>query len=166
MSESVIGITFNENRSKVLLIKRRDVLLWTLPGGGIEPNETPEQAAIRETMEETGFKVAISRKSAVYSPINRLTTTTHVFECAVVDGSPITGPETFDVAFFPIEDLPKSFFELHRFWLADALNHPDRLLEQPIHQVTYWAVMRYFFRHPIRIIRCLLSRIGLPWNSQ
>jgi 8-oxo-dGTP pyrophosphatase MutT (NUDIX family) len=30
---------------------------WTLPGGGVDKKETPEQAAIREVKEETGFVV-------------------------------------------------------------------------------------------------------------
>jgi 8-oxo-dGTP diphosphatase len=30
---------------------------WAAPGGGIEPGETPEQAAVRETSEETGLAI-------------------------------------------------------------------------------------------------------------
>ena len=38
-----------------LLVLHRKVGLWLQPGGHIDAGETPEQAALRETLEETGF---------------------------------------------------------------------------------------------------------------
>jgi len=48
----------------VLLIVHRSLTghpRWTLPKGGVEPDETPEQAALREVREETGHGATILR---------------------------------------------------------------------------------------------------------
>lgn len=54
-----------ELATKVLLARRRESeqkeidLMWELPGGKIEPNETQEQAVVREVQEETGYQVEV-----------------------------------------------------------------------------------------------------------
>lgn len=49
------GLLIHQN--KVLLIKHKKLKFWMAPGGHLEPNELPHQAAEREFWEETGIKV-------------------------------------------------------------------------------------------------------------
>lgn len=45
---------------RVLMVRRavkEGELMWQFPAGGIEPGETPPEAAVRETLEETGLTV-------------------------------------------------------------------------------------------------------------
>ena len=39
---------------RLLLIQRRDLEAWSLPGGLVDPEETVAEAAVREVAEETG----------------------------------------------------------------------------------------------------------------
>jgi 8-oxo-dGTP pyrophosphatase MutT (NUDIX family) len=61
-------------RAGIVLIKDNKVALieryragshyYSFPGGGVDEDESPEQAAIREAMEELGIEVAIKQKVA------------------------------------------------------------------------------------------------------
>jgi 8-oxo-dGTP diphosphatase len=42
---------------QVLIVKANYKSYWTLPGGIIDPHETPKEAAIRETFEEVGIRI-------------------------------------------------------------------------------------------------------------
>jgi len=57
--------TFDADR-RVLLVRHRTGV-WTNPGGMIEPFESPADAAVRETWEETGLLVELTRLIGVFS---------------------------------------------------------------------------------------------------
>ena len=44
---------------KVLLLFHNKLQKWMYPGGHVEENETPYEAVLRETKEETGYNVSI-----------------------------------------------------------------------------------------------------------
>jgi mutator protein MutT len=58
-----IAIAVIEHRGRFLIGRRPSGLplagLWEFPGGKIEPGETPQAAAARECLEETGFEVEV-----------------------------------------------------------------------------------------------------------
>lgn len=53
------AIVINPVNKKILLVKHKDYKKWVQPGGHIEQNEAPEDAAIRETFEETSIKIKL-----------------------------------------------------------------------------------------------------------
>lgn len=165
MKKAVIGIIFNTDRSKVLCIKRRDVPVWVLPGGGVDIGETTEHAVIREIAEETGLKTFIDKKVGEYTPINALAHYTEVFECKRENGELGIGAETSAIQYWPVGDLPNNFFVIHREWLADALENKPEVLKKPISGVTYWNLFKHVVCHPVWVVRLLLSRCGFPINS-
>ena len=79
---------------------------WALPGGLVENDETMEEAAIRETKEETGFDVRLDGLLASWMrpgfPILVVTYRAHI-----VGGELRIAPdEASEAAFFPKAELP------------------------------------------------------------
>lgn len=161
--ESVAGVLFSADRTEVLLIQRRDVPVWVLPGGGIE-EETGEAAVMREFEEETRVKVEVVRLVGRYAPLNRLAKKTLFYEVRAVSGEPGLSAETRGVRFWPLEGLPE-MPPPYADWIADARALSDRPVDRMIHSVTYGAFVRLLAKHPLLVLRFLLARAGIPLNS-
>jgi 8-oxo-dGTP diphosphatase len=171
MKAASIGLIFDKNYSRILLLKRRDFPLWVPPGGGVESHETPEQAVCREVLEETGLEVYVVRHIGTWLPINRLGAPSHLFECLptsdLVDDFAKIAPNNESLAahFFSLRHLPHPFFFLHREYLEAALCHLPNPVLVKMTNVTYCAALRLFLRFPWTFCRYLLSRFGLSINS-
>lgn len=57
--------TFVIHQAKVLLLWHKKLQMWLPPGGHIEPNELPDEAAVREVREETGLEVHLLSQPAL-----------------------------------------------------------------------------------------------------
>lgn len=155
--KSVAGAIFSSDRKHVLLVKRRDVPVWVLPGGGIDRDESSENAVIREILEETGFTVKIDRLVGLYLPINKLTKPTHLYECVIVEGSPKTSSETADIQFFPLTQLPKLIPPPFLGWIKDAHQFQSFVLKK-INDVNYSVLLLNLLCHPILVLQFLYAR--------
>jgi ADP-ribose pyrophosphatase YjhB (NUDIX family) len=98
------------------MVRLIDTGQWATIGGAVEPDESPQQAAVREAEEEAGVHVALGRILAVVGgPECRITypngdQTSYVvcvFDATVADGTPEPdGDETSAVRWWPPGALP------------------------------------------------------------
>jgi ADP-ribose pyrophosphatase YjhB (NUDIX family) len=104
-----------DDDGRLLLVRHAELGVWGLPGGAIEPDEQPEQAAVRETEEESGLQVEIVGLLGVFGgPEYRIVygngdATAYVpvvYEARVVGGSERPdGVETSEVAWHEPSEL-------------------------------------------------------------
>ena len=94
-----------QQQDKVLLVRKAQAK-WTLPGGKIEANEGPAQAALRELSEETGLNTDALEFLALHEFDSR---PHHVFRATVADALSATPRnEIADCRWFSSVDLDKA----------------------------------------------------------
>jgi len=56
-ADALVRLTDTDGHHWILMVERKDGHGWALPGGHVDPDEAPLDAAIRELAEETGLTV-------------------------------------------------------------------------------------------------------------
>jgi 8-oxo-dGTP pyrophosphatase MutT (NUDIX family) len=160
--EAAFAIIIEEG--KVLLTLRRDVPIWVLPGGGIDPGETPEAACLREVHEETGLQGVILRKTHELTPVNALAEPTHLYWVKSNGELIPSSPESKANAFFSLDALPKNLFWPHALWVQEALDTKETL-KRSLNEISWKNLLLFILRHPIHFLRFLGTRMKLMIRS-
>ena len=78
---------------------------WAQPGGFLEVDETVGEAAVRETLEETGFVVQPGELIGLYSRLEAAVVTL-AYEAAVIGGAARPCAESLEIVAFRPGDIP------------------------------------------------------------
>jgi len=126
----VAVVVFIVQDDKLLLIQRGmnpGKGKWALPAGFVDHDEAPEDAAIRETWEETNLHVKIDKLLAVYpKKDNGLADIVIAYSASITDGDMQAGDDASDVEWYTRDHLPELVFypsiTLTRLWCEGALS--------------------------------------------
>ena len=114
------GCIMKDSDGKVLLMHRNTPkrVQWEVPGGCVEEGETPEQAAVREVMEELDLTVMVTREIGSKSfEEDGEHHAYYWFEAAIQNGGTprLTGSDDGihdDIRYFAVEEMQAMFNEL------------------------------------------------------
>jgi 8-oxo-dGTP pyrophosphatase MutT (NUDIX family) len=106
------GVVVADPARGVLLLYRHrfitDAWGWEIPAGRVEAGESVEEAAARETLEETGWRAGSLRTLVTYHPVSGIGDAT--FHLLLADGAehvgePVDAHEVERVAWFGVDEL-------------------------------------------------------------
>ena len=110
-----VNVVVTNGDGDVLLIRRSDNQNWAVPGGAIDLGESMVQAAVRETLEETGIECEITGLVGIYTDPKHVILYTSNAEVRqefsilltgrATGGAPTPSSESSEVQWVPQESL-------------------------------------------------------------
>ncbi len=107
-----VNVVVVNDAGEILMIRRTDNDNWAVPGGAIDLGESVAQAAVRETVEESGIECEITGIVGIYSdPKHVLLYTSNgevrqefsiVLAARATGGQPTPSSETSEVRWVPL----------------------------------------------------------------
>lgn len=94
---------------RVLLLRRGiepAVGKWTFPGGYVDFGENSADAAVRETREEVGMRVALGPLLGVFTDLTNPALTVVIYLAAPRAGAPSLSEEASEVRYFDPDEIP------------------------------------------------------------
>jgi len=127
MQPIVVAAVAFTRAGSVLTVRKRGTSMFMLPGGKLEPGESPGQAARREVAEEVGIEVSdlelLGEFTAQAANEPDRTVASTVFR-AVLDGEPAATGEIAELRWSSIEATDADLAPLLRDHVLPALRAP------------------------------------------
>ena len=122
-------LVFNQNK-ELLLLHRTDNDTWGIPGGMMEPGETIEETAKRETVEKTGLEVKSLQFFKIYSGHDQY----YLYP---------NGDEVYNVSVVFLADQPAGEIRLEKREHSEFNFFPLDALPSPIHPINMKKIEDY-----------------------
>jgi ADP-ribose pyrophosphatase YjhB (NUDIX family) len=110
-----VNVVVTNDAGDILMIRRTDNGNWAVPGGAIDLGESVAQAAVRETLEETGISCEITGIVGIYSdPRHVILYTSNgearqefsiVLTARALGGQPTPSSESSEVRWVPVAEV-------------------------------------------------------------
>ena len=117
------AVVLFDDSLRVLLVRQSySSRLWGIPGGAVEPGESPQEAAVREAREETGLDVRLEYLVGVYCVRTPRLGLRFVFKGTICGGRIHECPtdEISEVCWCPVRELPLDMTETAPHGIHDA----------------------------------------------
>jgi ADP-ribose pyrophosphatase YjhB (NUDIX family) len=131
-----VNVVVVNDAGEILMIRRTDNDNWAVPGGAVDLGESVAQAAVRETVEESGIECEITGIVGIYSdPKHVLLYTSNgevrqefsiVLTARSLSGQPTPSSETSEVRWVPVSEVREYTMDRSmRIRINDYLAHRE-----------------------------------------
>ena len=131
-----VNVVVINDAGELLMIRRSDNDNWAVPGGAVDLGESVAQAAVRETLEESGIECEITGIIGIYSdPKHVILYTSNgevrqefsiVLTARPLSGQPTPSSESSEVRWVPVSAVPEYTMDRSmRIRINDYLMHKE-----------------------------------------